>query len=465
MNFNGGRPSIDTIPDTTYFQSENFSEKEKVYSISHYNVNKTVKQYITYFINGDTNYYCLYEYSGTQCTKESYYNSKKQLTGYAEYANNSFGGKNYTYFSKDAVLLYEIQYDSALSAYDSSWQCRVYTVRTANNAVYSKKFCQYSAGWLEKEVYFNYKNDTTAIGVWGYDPVSKITAYTYSLKNGKNMTGKIPGVFYNQYKYYYHDNSKNADSCRIYTQTTQQPTLLYTIIYTYDSKGWLKQEKYVNSSNVPAYRGEYTFDKATLITLYSFFQEPSLLLNQYKTDYRGIGIEFQNYNTAGKLQSIVKYHYNEGLYWDTVYTYDSTGILLSYETYSYYLPYYIVKNYTTFDAQKKMVSSYNYDEFGNVKDSVVVTAKRSGNRSPSMFNCGVSFHNNSFIISSNEQAQLNLQIFDLSGKMLCNRTCMLQDSKTALPLTTLLKEKAHGNYLYHGSIDSGNFSGMFNFNY
>jgi hypothetical protein len=464
MNFNGGRPPVDTIPDTTYYQSENFTEKEKVYSILHYNVNKTVKQYTTYLINGEINYYCLYDYSGTQCTKERYYNSKNQLTGYADYTSNSFGGKNYTYFNKDAIQLYEIQYDSALSAYDSLWQCRVYTIRTANNAVYSKKFCQYSSsGWLEKEIYLNYKNDTTAIGLWGYDPVSNITAYTYSLKNGKYLTGQIPGIIYDCYQYFYYANSKRADSCKIYKQTAQQLTLQYTIKYIYDSKGWLLQEKYFNNANVPVYRGEYTFDKTTLTTFYRSYQEPSLLLNQNKTDYRGIGIEFQQYNTAGKLQSIVKYRYNEGLYWDTVYTHDSTGILLNYVTYSYYLPYYIVKNYTTFDAQKKMLFSYNYDEFGNVKDSVVVKTKRSGSGSQATFNNGISFHDNSFIINSNKNTRFQLQVFDLSGKMLYNRTSVMQDSRTALPLNGLLK--ANGNYLYYGSMDSEKFSGMFYFNF
>jgi len=449
---NGTLFGADTIPDTTYYQSGNFSAKEKIYSITYYNTNLTVREYHVFYVNGQLSWYGQYDYVNNACTKERYYNPSNQLTFYGVYESNSFGGKDYKYYDNNNTLLWVAQYSSAVSALDSSWQCISVIMYTQNNQIYSHKNCEYTSDeWLSKEVYLNNKNDTTGTGVWGFDPLSTITSYTYTCKNGTSVYNSTTQFTYNKYRYYYHDTIKSPDSLKTY----RNDTLLYTARFDYDSRGWLISDSLFDKSNIAIFRGEYTFDKSTNLTTYKYYSEPSTHIYTTTSDFIGLPVS-SVYYSSNQVSYKINYSYNDGNYWDTLSKVSSSGSLMSYETYTYYTPYYYVKKYSVYDATSKLTSYYTYDEFGKITDSMTTSLQKNTiAKGQQSVNRAITLIGNSLLVTLDKPCNANLGIIAPNGRFIDRFNFDMHAGNNNINLTNSpMLHAGSGSYYVHGTLGS-----------
>jgi hypothetical protein len=451
----GGGPPIGAGSDTVYYKSTYFGAAEKINSITDFNLDGTAKKYSVYYLNGSLNYYGLYDYLSGKITRETYYNASNQITFYGTYSSNSYGGKDFKYYDKNNVLLWEAQYDSAKSAIDSSWQCRKYTVYTASSHIrYWVTYEYNSSGWLTKEKYFDHNNDSLGVGIWGWDPLSQQTVYTYKCKNKYRLYNSIADLWYNQYRYYYHGTVKLADSLKVYSNDT----LLYTARFEYDTYGWMLKDRYFNKAGQPVFHGEYSFDKPTLVKTYRYSKEPDSLLFETKFDYRDYYLTTSYYKT-GQVASIVKYEYNQAGFYSKLTRTSPQAALMGTETYSFYEPYYWLQRDSGYDAANKLLFYYNYDEYGNITDSMRNTMTHSRGEKARITPLVYISANNTIVLRLFGNGPVRLEFIDPAGRQAVTFKDNLTQGIHSIAFPAGMRNRAAGCYLYRATVNGQVFSG------
>jgi hypothetical protein len=296
--------------------------------------------------------------------------------------------------------------------------------------------------------YFNSKDTNYATDTWKWNTIDSSGIFTSSVNNNKTWIDAFSGAAYNRTTTYYRKLGTIADSHFVY----KNDSLLYKVLYSYSADGWVVKVQYKNSKNEPLSHKDYTFNITTLETTYKFYADTAQKQQLIETtfDYTGKTVATK-YIWNSILASVVKYFYDEAGFYSKIKTEDSTGKLISYETYEYYKPYYFIKKYTTYDSLDSITSYYVYDELGNVTDSLIVPVIFT--TQPGAYlnrnNPTISYHNATIVIHSTIAQSLSFRLTNAKGITLhCFNKSIISKGNNLL---TLKQPLASGIYFLAGA--------------
>ena len=397
-------PVVPGGPDTTYHTVTN-----TIYSITEKDPSDTslTTKYTVYYLNGDIQYYCTYEYTNTVLTKINYFDGQNKKYAHGTYAANSIGGYDYVHYASDGTLISKTEYDA-------NWISNQFTAYTSQQNLKYKVVNTIKDGYITNEKYYNEKNVLYGEGVWSWVPTTQVTIYTYTVKNGIKLTHSVTGEEYDRYETYYCNYLK--DSLKLYDGEINESNLVYTAKYAYDENGYMTGDNYFKDGVLKSF-GNYTFDKGTFITAYSYKLTPDTLLWTTTYDYRNYNLKTEYYSKDNKIESIVSYEYDKYANYKKLTKKNAEGKLISYETYSYYDPYSFVKEYTAYDSSDNKTAHITYDIYGNItsKDSV---KKKKYFFNKQLFSTDIDVNNQQII-------------FDIKGRIIGRKTERYLDFRAA----------------------------------
>lgn len=397
-------PVVPSGPDTTYHAVTN-----TIYSITEKDPNNAslVTKYTVYYLNGDVQYYCTYEYSNNVLATINYFDGQNQKYAYGTYIGNSMSGFDYVHYASDGTLISKTEYDT-------NWISHQFTAYTSGQKLKYKIVNTVKDGYITSENYYNENNVLVAEGVWTWVPTASVTIYTYTIKDGKKLTHSVTGDEYDRYEVYYYNYLK--DSLKLYNGEINASNLVYTAKYIYNENKYMTEDNYFKDGTLKSF-GNYTFDKNTFITTYTYKLAPDTLLWISTYDYRNYYLKTEYYSKDGNIEAVLSYEYDKYGNFIKVSKKDATGKLVSYETYTYYDPYSIVMEYAVFDSSDKKVSCSTYDIYGNITSTDSVKKKKH-------------FFKNKFL--STHINTINQQIiFDVKGRIISKKTDNHVNLKTA----------------------------------
>ncbi len=376
-------------PDTTYHPATG-----TIYTITEADLqwpNHTTK-YTVYYLDGSVQYYCTYEYSGSTLTKINYFDGNDRQYAYGIYTANYLPGTDYRHYASDGTLI-------SLTRFTRDWVSQEFVAYTVGeNVVYRIYYTINSSGYITREQYFNEKDELYGEGVWTFRISDSVTIYTYQQLDSVSFLNPVTNESYNAYEIFYHNYFK--DSLKVYSNGIRPENAVYKNIYNYDTNGYMIQDKYFKDDKM-MFVGEYKFDRSNFTTTYTYSSPSEGILFQTVYDFMGANLKKENYR-YGALESIITYRYDQYGNYERVTKNDPYGNLISYETYSYYEPYSILKELAVFDNRDVETTTTTFDIYGNKTAQTNSISRNTRMNRP----------------QNSSAKQTTLQLFDIRGRLI-----------------------------------------------